>query len=83
MCSKSPFLLDLWVAGLAQLGQTEDLLKIDMAYTSGSRAGSILYIQIVHENRLNVETLERWERTSERPGRDLRSSTALELRLLG
>jgi hypothetical protein len=34
MCSKSPFLLDLWFAQLAQFGQREDLLKIDMAHIS-------------------------------------------------
>ena len=36
MCSKSPFLLDLWCAALAQFGQSEDLLKINMAHISRS-----------------------------------------------
>jgi hypothetical protein len=33
MPSKSPLLIDLWIAWLAQFGQTENLLEIDMAYT--------------------------------------------------
>ena len=36
-----PFLLDLWVTVLAQFGQREDLLKIDMAHIS--RSGWVHY----------------------------------------
>jgi len=43
-CSKRPFLFDLWIAGLAQLGQIEDFLRILITHVSTFWLGSILYI---------------------------------------
>jgi hypothetical protein len=43
-CSKRPFFFDLWIAGLAQLGQTEDFLRLLITYVSTFRLGLALYI---------------------------------------
>jgi hypothetical protein len=45
-CSKRPFLFDLWIAGLAQLGQTEDFLRIFITYLFTFWLGTILYIKM-------------------------------------
>lgn len=48
-CSSNPFLLDLWMAVLAQFGQKEDLSKIAMAYFSRHWLGLLVYTQIDQE----------------------------------
>jgi hypothetical protein len=56
MCSKNPFLLDLWVRVLAQLGQREDLLKIDMAhiFRSGRDRHSTSKLAIAKATRVGM-----------------------------
>ncbi len=49
------------MAWLAQLGQREDLLKMDMAYSSRSWLGLTFYTQIAHRKKSEGRNLRsRW-----------------------